>query len=252
MHLYTVRDECKTLLESQSSPELVEEIAKFTGIDGALKAALAPAPAVLFRHIATASRETERFLEIADELGCSPLLMTYSDDRFTPAQNPYKLRLGKPRVEHRSGHFTNVSLIPFTESVGARLRDIRCLDGKSLVQFHGDLAKMILPQFSVVDMNGFIAGEPRVYYERIFALFTCMGIFVESYVRESYEAPFIEQVVFPAFEATLERFGCRPVITRLLPDGSELDLYWESLPPAALEAALSASGQSPKFARLRR
>ena len=252
MHLYTVRDECKTLLQAQTSPELLEEVAKFTRLGHSLKATLAPPPAVLFRHIATASRETERFLEIADDLGCSPLLMTYSDDRFTPAQNPYKLRLGKPRVEHRSGQFTNVSLIPVTESVGARLRDICCVDGTSLVQFHGDLAKKVLSRFSVVDMNEFINGEPRAYYEQIFALFTCFGILVESYVRESYEAPFIEKVIFPAFDATIERFGCRPIITRLLPDGSELDPYWESLPPEALEAALTASGQSPKFARLRR
>lgn len=42
MHLYTVRDECKALLESQASPELVEEVAKFTGLDGVLRAALAP------------------------------------------------------------------------------------------------------------------------------------------------------------------------------------------------------------------
>ena len=44
MHLYTVRDECKALLESQASPELVEEVAKFTGLDGVLRAALAPPP----------------------------------------------------------------------------------------------------------------------------------------------------------------------------------------------------------------
>ena len=205
----------------------------------------------MFRHLATPSRETERFLEIAARLERNSLLMTYTDDWFTPAQNPYKRRLGKLRVEGRAGSYTNVSVISFAESVNARLRDIRCVDGTPLVQFHANLARQLLPPFPVVDMNGFIAGEPRAYYERIFALFTCMGVLIESYVRESYEGPFIDDVVLPAFEATEERFGCRPIITRLLPIGSEIDPYWESLPQAALDPALVASGKARKLAGCR-
>lgn len=230
MEIYTDADDCNGRITSQTCPELVDEVIAFSGIDGALNAALAERPAVMFRHLATPSRETERFLEIAARLERNSLLMTYTDDWFTPAQNPYKRRLGKLRVEGRAGSYTNVSVISFAESVNARLRDIRCVDGTPLVQFHANLARQLLPPFPVVDMNGFIAGEPRAYYERIFALFTCMGVLIESYVRESYEGPFIDDVVLPAFEATEERFGCRPIITRLLPIGSEIDPYWESLP----------------------
>ena len=251
MEIYTDADDCNARLNFQASPKLVDEVLAFSKINGALNAAMANRPAVMFRHLATPSKETERFLETASRLGRSPLLMTYTNDWFTPAQNPYKRRLGKVRVESQAGRYTNVSVISFGESVNLRLRDIRCIDGTSLVQFHANLARQLLPQFTVIDMNGFIAGEPRAYYERIFALFTCMGVLIESYVRESYEGPFIDDVVLPAFEATQERFGCRPIITRLLPIGSEIDPYWESLPQAALDPALVASGKARKLAGCR-
>ena len=250
LEIYTDVNECNTRLESQACPELCNEVSAFSGIGEELTTNLADQPAVLFRHLATPSRETERFLEIALRLDRNPLLMTYTDDRFTPAQNPYKKRLAKVRVQGLEGKYTNVSVISFSDSVNTRLKDIRCVDGTSLVQFHGRLARQLLPPFPVLDMNGFMGDEPRAYYERIFAMFTCMGILVESYVRESYESPFIDDVVLPAFQATIARFGCRPIITRLLPIGSELDPYWESLPPTALESALTASGQAQKIARL--
>lgn len=251
MEIYTDVDDCNDRIEAQTCPALVNEVKAFSGLDSALSAALAERPAILFRHLATPSRETERFLEIAGHLERSALLMTYTDDWFTPAQNPYKRRLGKLRIESHAGSYTNVSVISFGESVNARLRDIRCVDGTPLVQFHSTLASEILPPFPVVDMNGFMSGEPRAYYERIFALFTCMGVLVESYVRESYEGPFIDDIILPAFEATQERFGCRPIITRLLPIGSEIDPYWESLPQAALDPALVASGKARKLVRCR-
>lgn len=65
MEIYTDFEDCNSRLESQTSPQLVEEVKAFSGLDGALNAALAHQPAVLFRHLATPSRETERFLEIA-------------------------------------------------------------------------------------------------------------------------------------------------------------------------------------------
>lgn len=241
MEIYADIDECNARLARQCTPDLVREVTAFSGIGGELVAALANQPAVLFRHLATPSREMERFLGIATRLERSPLLMTYTDDWFKPAQNPYKLRLGKLRIDGRAGSYRNVTVIQFADSVNARLRDIRCNDGTPLARFHAELASQILPPFPVIDMNGFMAGEPRANYQRIFALFTCMGILVESYVRESYEAPFINEVIQPAFEATVERFGCGPIITWLLPIGSELDPCWESLPPAALDPALAAS-----------
>ena len=120
MEIYTDVDDCNGRIESQTCPEFVAEVIAFSGIDGALNAALGERPAVMFRHLATPSNETERFLEIATCLERSPLLMTYTDDLFTPAQNPYKRRLGKLRVEGRAGSYTNVSVIAFGESVNSR------------------------------------------------------------------------------------------------------------------------------------
>ncbi len=203
-------------------------------------------PLVLWRQIATPTHETCRFFGLAKEIGRPPLIVTIPNDRFTPAQNLWKRRIGKLAVETRSGH-QGVRIISFQESDGRRFSDIRCIDGTPFVQFHSRLLAAVQGRSAPCSV---LDGEPWQYdgnslsrYERFFALLTCFGGLAETYLDVEPEKSFVERVVMPAFERTQARFGRPPSIVPLLPAGRELDAHWDRYPALVLPEALRAAGR---------
>ena len=81
----------------------------------------------------------------------------------------------------------------------------------------------------------------RSRYERLFALMTCFGSLADSYYLQGPESAFTETVVLPAFEATIQRFGARPMIVQLLPPATVADPYWDGYPGEALPLALQTA-----------
>lgn len=230
----------------ERDPELVREIVQFARIPSGLLERLLTRPLVLGRQVATLTSETTRFLELARRLKRPPLMMTMTDDRFTPAVNEWKRRIVKLQIEGR--HQTrNVTLVPFQRAEMLRFREICCTDGTPLVKFHLDMIRDVLGADAVAavyDASAFFASCSLIErYERFFALFTCLGVLAESYVPAGAERALVETAVLPAFERTIARFGCRPRIVRLLPEGDELHPRWDRYPASMLAPALRTAGR---------
>lgn len=231
-------------------PRLEAEVLRYSGLPAIIATAFERRPLVLFRGVATPNREMIRFLRLARIAHRPPLVVTVSQDRFTPAVNPTKRRLAKLPVATLHSGIRYVNVISFQEMDGFRFTEMCCLDGTPFLDFHIELMDgTINPQFrpETVDLTRFL-GEPgsREYYPRFLALFTCFGVLAESLARYGYERSFTDEVILPAIEHVIVRFGKAPRIVRLLPVGEELDAAWEHYPNSVMERAMLAAQRTPK------
>ena len=246
--IYTDLWDCKAKLASQDNAELRREVLAFARLPTELAERFSCQPLVLSRHLATPNREFLEFKNLVNFLGCEELVLTMPNGRFSPSVNASKRRLGKLVID--IGHTNRcVTILDFGKSEGKPMTEVRCRDGTPFAAFHSDLLSELTAssELSVVDAGGFFAGEPpALHYQRKFALFTCLGILAENYVCIGFERAFTENIVLPAIEATIARFGCAPVITRLLPAESEADPTWEHYPAEALPYALRAARKVPR------
>jgi len=245
--LYTPIDQLRF---RQSAELLVREVIQFARPSPEILARLANQPLVLWRAVATPNHELSRYLALVRAAGSSPLILETRQDWFTPAINPSKRALVKLPVvvgqdRHGAPRVRSVKVAPLFLPGKRRIADVTCFDGTSLIAFHHDLCRLVTvfePLARVMDARLLDGGDrPKAAYERAFALFTCMGGLVESFVWEGPEKAFTEDVVLPAFEATIRRFGVKPRIVRLLPDGTEADPFWESYPAEVMPFAQHAA-----------
>jgi hypothetical protein len=218
-----------------------------------MAAAFGERPLVLSRAVATPNREMMRFLRLAKLLGRSPLVATIPQDRFTPAQNPTKLRLAKLPVATRRNEIRQVSIVAFQKADGLSFTDMCCVDGTPFVDLHDELMQIVIEprnRPNIFDFTGFWGKMgAREYYPRLLALFTCFGVLAESPACFGYERAFTEDVILPAFEQVTARFGKSPRIVRLLPPGEELIAEWDYYPSSVLERALIAARRLAPGAR---
>lgn len=206
-------------------------------------------PLVLWRYVASPNFEMLRFLHLAEVVRRPPLIMEMPFDRFTPTINRSKRYLAKLPVRVRSdkpdtSSLRSVRITDFDTSQRRRFGEMQCLNGTPFRAFHHDLCRQIIgPAFqqNIVDAPVFEGEAPQLYYERLFALFTCFGVLAENFVLDGSEGAFTEDVVIPAFEATVRRFGAKPMIVQLLPRESESASYWDSYPAEILPFALAAA-----------
>ena len=250
MRLYVDERVCKSTLIQQSNHDLIKEVVRFSSASPEVVAALNGETGVLARQIVSPTFEAISFMEKTAALGLRQTFLTYRNDLFTPSANVAKRRLGKLRVNVRELHFRSITVVDFQRFEYQRLKDVQTHGGMTLEDFHlrawhaefGSLPS------NVLDFSEFYgADRPAAYYERFFALFTCLGILFENYPIEGSEQRFTEDVVAPAFEATKHRFRSVPVIVNTLPDGEEMNEIWDSLPTSALPLARTESRDTTKM-----
>jgi hypothetical protein len=248
--IYLPAPEIPQALERPGSRDLVREVLRFVRPPSSLVLRLLTQPLILFRHIATPNLEQLRFLAMAKSAVRPALILEMPNDWFTPTVNASKRRLGKLTIqrapmEGRSSGVRSIEIVSFNQRGRHRLRELVCHDGTPLVSFHHQMLGSVAGEQAleqVIDNTDFHESDaPRVHYERLFALTTCLGLLVESFATSGAERAFTEQVILPAIEASSRRFGVKPRIVRLLPVETEADPFWESYPPEVMPFARQAA-----------
>lgn len=251
-HLYTPLASLAALHDEQTTRHLIREVLGFSRPRPRALQLLRSRPLLLFRALATPNFETLRFLDLAQRAGRPPLILELRNDWFTPTVNLSKRRLGKLRIYRAAdnsgaGATRSVAVVSFNERGRQRISDLRCGDGTPFIDMHhGMLSAVAGEELSgrVIDIASLgHADGPRSHYERVFALCTCFGALAETFSLSGPEGAFTAEVVLPAFEMTVARFGARPAVTGLLPNGSASDPHWESYPASILPLALQAAGR---------
>lgn len=200
--------------------------------------------AVLSRYVTTPNYEVLRFLKLATSYGLTPILIECPSDKFV-GNNASKRALAKMGFYNGCGRKGGrkiewMKVIDFNTSAGKPFSDIVTAWGESFSAFHRRLFFSEFPDFppafifNISDWYFEMGGSPRLYYEPLFSIFLSNGILFETYLFDSAEASFTREIVLPAFCAVKERFGIRPLITPLDPEGQEGDEFW-TLYPAHLK-----------------
>lgn len=203
----------------------------------------AKARAVLFRQLGTPTHETLRFLRMAKMLHLDPLILEYLDDKFVSAGNRYKRSLGKLPIYQFTGSdgVDNVkyrNICDFSKHEGKRLAEVNCTDGSKMVEIHHALLQKVAavnPKTRCFDASAWfhhINSDSRAdtYYESVLSLFLRDGILFENYFTTQTERPFVQHTIIPAIDKIVARYRKKPIIVRLLPQGQELRLFWDSFP----------------------
>ena len=252
--LYTPLASLAALHDEQATCPLIREVLRFSRLRPRALQLLRARPLVLFRALATPNFETLRFLDLARRAGRPPLILELRNDWFTPTVNLSKRRLGKLRIYRTADSpetdaTRSVSVVSFNEGGRQRISDLTCFDGTPLTDLHHAMLSAVTSAETsgqVIDIENLchVDGN-RSRYEQIFALCACFGALAETFSLLGAEAAFTADVVLPAVEAIITRFGARPAVTELLPCGSAADPHWESYPAAVLPLALQAAGRRP-------
>jgi hypothetical protein len=189
--------------------------------------------AFLCRTVQTPNREFFRFMELARSLGLPPHAQEYLDDRFC-SMNADKL--GAVRMTfHRGVNKRNEAMFRRRVIVegsawdGAPYRNLRTKWGENLVHFHHGLLQTFFAGLTLINESAWYRARglnPGEFYPAHYARFLCHGVLLETYVETPREAPFIRDVVLPAFSRVISLFGVKPLIVPLLPPESAADPSW--------------------------
>lgn len=191
--------------------------------------------AFLARHITTPNFEFFRFLNLANKIELNPAALEYADDILT-AGNPGKYYLCKILFYNGKGKnggrkLSCNKLVSIDEYQGAKLSIVKTRIGCDLKEFHHNLMKD-LPMFSlnnVFDISDWYKRRGSIaknYYKYFFAFFICHGVLFENYLHSGIEGAFTRSVVLPNYKKTIDFFGVKPLIVRLLPTSTETDDCW--------------------------
>ncbi len=230
-HLYTELDiACIEIQKRWTDGRLRKEISSFIG--DIPKCFKTQPKAVLFRNIVTPDHEFERFISLTEKTSLVPLAIEYTNDKFSTRNQDkiglIKMPIFEKRNKHQEAVFQYKIIANIQENDNKKFSEIRTKSGEHLVSFHHNLLKQSSPAdlecFDLstwIDING---NQPREYYKKFFAFFLCHAILFESYVTNSDEALFENEVILPAFYFIEKKFGIKPLITPLLPCTD--DKYW--------------------------
>jgi hypothetical protein len=193
--------------------------------------------AVLARQQASPNFELFRFSAAAARVGLKAVCPEYAQDKFS-TRNPDKRRLGKMTFLHgrgRNGGFKTTAhkIMDFNSGDGKPFSAIRTLWGEDFRAFHHRLLSPRLSWIEVVENSPWLkemGAEPALFWPRLMALFVCHGILFDNFHTEGHEAEFTKNIIRPAFQATEERFGLKPLIVPLVPTEKEKEAYWSWYP----------------------
>jgi hypothetical protein len=201
----------------------------------------------LARHLATPNYETLRFVHLAESAGMKIVIGQDTKDKFV-SHNPLKKALGKLPIclgiAQKNGRYREryhkISVIDFNAANGKPIGSIRTRWGQSLADFHRELLSQFVDgRVEVREDAEWIdrhhRGDLLAHYKKFLALFLAHGILFEDYQpNDLHERWFIKEILRPAYEFVEEKFGYKPLISRLLPTSVESDEYWISYPQEVL------------------
>lgn len=229
--IYTDIEKAKTEIQKRwNNPELRKKVESYLG---EIPEIFFNGPhAILFRNIMTPDHEFFHFLKLASEVKLKPLVLEYTEDKFS-TRNEDKLCLTKMAIFEKRNkrneaiyHYNKI--VDLKEFENVCFSKIKTLTGESLVDFHHNLMeKNMTEKIPSHDMSNWIThngNHAQDYYKRILAFFICHGVLFESFVTDQSEKEFEERVTLPAIKHIEEVFGLKPIIVRLLPDTE--DAYW--------------------------
>jgi len=184
---------------------------------------------VLPRHIATPNNEALYVLGQARRFGVRAVFSQDPKDRFTSVNN-LKRRLARPHVceETPNGRrYGKLDIVDVPQAEGLPIDEVRCRDGKRLLDFHNGLFDKIAgTDFLVADDSDWIdrnhRGDRTSHYQKFLALFVTHGVVFEDF-ETGNDPQFLQQFVRPALADMRRTLGVLPIIVRPYPEGSSPD-----------------------------
>ena len=235
--VYTPLSEALKLLEErQKDPKLMAKIEEL--LKGDIPEILRNKKCgVMARQVATPNYDVRSFVSISLDNKLNPIFFEYTDDKFI-ADNEFKHSLGQLRIHSRAdktGNFIEekINIIDFNINNGKKLKEIKTLNGESLLDFH----KKLFEVYKIDNNIHFIDGsewvkrngiKANLYYPNVLLLFVCHGILFENFMLNGSEGEFSKKVVLPAIEKVLNITGVKPLIVPIPPMDMEEDGHWLS------------------------
>jgi len=186
---------------------------------------------VLFRQMVSPDNGFYFFQQEAKYLDTKPTVVEYLEDIFV-SFNEEKKGYGRLYVNNNY-----IDIINFYDSEKKTLKDIITIRGEKLFEFHHKLMEETKLDFDIFDNSDWFKslGKAKDYYYQFLLHFICHGVLFENFVLDEEninENVFTINVVLPAIKKIEDKFGLRPLIVKMYPDGQTMaeDLYWWSYP----------------------
>ena len=177
------------------------------------------------RHVATPNFETLKFIERTQHIdGFTTVIGEDINGKFASI-NRTKRALGKLPIVKGMNRMhdeiiENYTVVDFGKADGATFKSIILDNGRGLVETHHELLQEIYPNVLFVDESSWIdrhhRGNLLEQYKHLLALTLMHGVMFEIYY--SNDRDFINNILIPAIHFVTKRFGCKPLICKLLPD----------------------------------
>lgn len=238
LDIYTTLEDAKIEIQRRwNDKELKKKVEEYLG--GNIPNILQLEPrAFLTRQIASPDREFAQFYELASSISLKPLCWEYLDDIFVSA-NRDKVGLAKMTffygLDINSNPLINYEKVIDLSGVeeGKKFRDVETLWGENFVLFHHRLLSSVFPGIELYDGSIWFksAGKnAKEYYPFFLSLFIRNGILFENFETDGRENEFTQNIFIPAFKKSLEYFGIKPLIVKIISDEIIEDVSWWSYP----------------------
>ena len=221
------------LAKRRKNKKLVKSVEDFLG-DYLLPEFKFEARSVISRPIITPNREFRYFMDLNAQMSLKPLGLEYHD-KFV-AKNPDKYHLARlyfaKEREDRSQFTSSVKIVDFNKYEGKNFKDVRTLNGDSLIDFHHSILIDEFPGMkgNLLDITSWFESArnvPGFYYMYFLSLFMCHGVLFDNYLLEDKgEQDFFIQKIYPSFLEVKRIFGVKPLIFPLLPIEYEKGTHW--------------------------
>lgn len=201
----------------------------------------------LARHVVSARLEDEEFESRCLEAGLRPINLEYASDRFC-TNNPSKMRLVRLRIFEGYGknggpRLRTVFVVDRAEKLnGQPLYQIKTKWGEFLSDFHHRAREVVGLKGGIIEVSEWLRGfgRARDYYRYLLTACVTRGILFEAFDSPGFPDldVFNREVVIPAWQWVMNRFGCSPLIVRhpltSSPEEEERILNW--YPSGVLDA----------------
>ncbi len=233
---FTYEEAVDELKRRQSDTELIKKIVDdLKEVPSALEIK-STINSVLFRQVATPNYETRRFIHLSDGGNLNPILWEYHSDKFV-SNNEYKRSLGKIKFFFGEGKkggkiIKQETIVDFNKFNGKTLKEVECINGKSLISFHKELLFDAYPHFpkgNIFDASDWFFSHGKKaeeYYVNFLKLFIVHGILFENFMLNKEEREFTENIFYPSYKKVCKEYGLKPVIVALEPTEIEGDEFW--------------------------
>lgn len=177
------------------------------------------------RHVATPNFETLKFIERTQHIdGFTAVIGEDISGKFVSI-NRTKRALGKLPIVKGMNRMhdeiiENYTVVDFGKADGAAFKNIILDNGRGLVETHHELLQEIYPDILFVDESSWIDRHHRnnllEQYKHLLSLTLVHGVMFEIYY--SSDRDFINNILIPAMYFVTKKFGCKPLICKLLAD----------------------------------